>query len=157
MAPGAALPEMPQFLKRKDFAAGLLLAAFGLAGLALGTDLPLGTARRMGPGYVPFGLSILLVVIGGAIAAAAFVTEGETVERLRLRPLLGVLAGGVAFALLIDTGGILLATAGAVGGAALADRTTRWGEAAILTVAVAAFSAIVFVELLALPIPLWFR
>ena len=67
------------------------------------------------------------------------------------------LTGGVSFALLIDTGGILLATAWAVGGATLAARNTSWGEAAILTVAVSAFSAIVFVELLALPIPLWFR
>lgn len=148
---------MPQFLKRKDFAAGLLLAAFGIAGLVLGSDLPLGTARRMGPGYVPFGLSILLLLMGGVIAAAAFVGTGEEIEPPRLRPLVGIVAGGIAFAMLVDSGGILLATAGAIAGGAIADRTTRWGEAVILAVACAIFSAVVFVELLAVPIPLWFR
>ncbi len=148
---------MPEFLKRKDFAGGMLLALFGIAGLALGTDLPLGVARRMGPGYVPFGLSMLLLLIGGVIAAGGVLRPGETVEPMRLRPLAGVLAGIICFALLIDTGGILLATAGAVGGAALADHNTKWGQAVILTVLAAIFSAIVFVELLSLPIPLWFR
>lgn len=148
---------MPQFLKRKDFAAGLLLMAFGAAGLALGGDLAMGTARRMGPGYVPFGLSLLLLLLGGAVAAGAWISEGEFLERFRLRPLVGVLIGGVLFAVLIDSGGILLASAGAVLGGALADRTTRWTEAAILAAACAIFSAVVFVELLALPIPLWFR
>ena len=148
---------MPQFLKRKDFAAGLLLMAFGAGGLALGGDLAMGTARRMGPGYVPFGLSLLLLLVGGAVAAGAWVREGEFLERVRLRPLAGVLIGGVLFAMLIDSGGILLASAGAVLGGALADRTTRWSEAAILAAACALFAAVVFVELLALPIPLWFR
>ncbi len=157
MTPGAALPEMPPFLTRKDFAAGLLLTAFGVAALVLGGDLPLGSARRMGPGYVPFGLAILLIAIGAVIAATSLVAGGETIERPRARPLVGVLAGGVAFALLVGTGGILLATAGAILGGAVADRSTRWGEAAILAVACAAFSAVVFVELLAVPMPLWFR
>ena len=148
---------MPLFLKRKDFAAGLLLVAFGVAGLVIGAELPVGVARRMGPGFVPFGLSLLLILFGVAIAAGALFHAGETVERIRIRPLAGVLAGGIAFALLIGTGGILLATAGAIAGAAAADSNTRWGQAAILTVAAAAFSAILFVELLRLPIPLWFR
>jgi hypothetical protein len=148
---------LPEFLKRKDFAGGLLIALFGVAGLVLGAGLPLGVARRMGPGYVPFGLSMLLLAMGAAMAIAGIVRAGDTIEPMRLRPFVGVMAGGIAFAMLIDTGGILLATAGAVGGAALADHNTRWGQAVILTVVAAIFSAVVFVELLALPIPLWFR
>ncbi|BBK32300.1 tripartite tricarboxylate transporter TctB family protein [Stella humosa] len=144
-------------LKRKDIAAGLLLAAFGVAGLALGTDLPMGVARRMGPGFVPFGLSMLLILFGGVIALGGILRDGETIERVRLRPLVGVLAGGIAFALLIDTGGILLATFAAVAGAAAADSHTRWLQAAALAVISAIFSAILFVELLQLPIRLWFR
>ena len=75
---------------------------------------------------------------------------------MRLRPFLGVLGGGVAFALVIDRGGILLASAGAILGAAAADRTSRWGEVATLAAVSMALAAIVFVKLLGLNIPLWF-
>ena len=61
---------------------------------------------------------------------------------------------GLAFALLIDRGGILIASVGAILGAALADRTSRWHEVAALAVVAMAFGAIVFVMLLGLNIPL---
>jgi putative tricarboxylic transport membrane protein len=142
---------------RQDVWAGALLAAFGLVGLALLADLPLGTARRMGPGYMPLGLLALLVACGAAIALRGVLRPGPPVEPMRLRPFLGVLAGGAAFALLIEPAGILLASAGAVTGAALADRTSRWIEVAGLMIFATAFCGLVFVKLLGLNIPLWFR
>jgi len=65
-----------------------------------------------------------------------------------------VFGAGLAFALLIDRGGILIASVGAILGAALADRTSRWHEVAALAVVAMAFGAIVFVMLLGLNIPL---
>ena len=148
---------MPQPLKRQDVWAGLLFAAFGVAGLLLGADLPLGTARRMGPGYMPYGLSWLLIAVGALITLRGTLRTRDAVERTRLRPFLGVLAGGIAFALLIQSAGILLASAGAIAGAALADRESRWTEVVLLAVVAMAFCAGVFVYLLGAPIPLWFR
>ena len=82
--------------------------------------------------------------------------DGFTLEeRMRLRPLIGVIGGGLAFALLIDRGGILLASAGAIAGAALADRASRWHEVLGLAALAMAFAAVVFVKLLGLNIPLW--
>jgi len=133
-----------QMLVLRDIWAGALLAAFGVAALVFGADLAMGTARRMGPGYMPYGLAWLLVLCGAAVAP------------MRLRPFLGVLGGGVAFALVIDRGGILLASAGAILGAAAADRTSRWGEVATLAAVSMALAAILFVKLLGLNIPLWF-
>jgi hypothetical protein len=136
--------------------AGLLLSAFGIAGLIFGSDLPMGTARRMGPGYMPYGLAWLLILCGVVVAVRGVATARTGVERIRLRPFVGVLGGGLAFALLIGRGGILLASVGAIVGAAIADRTTRWGEVAVLAVLAMAFCALVFVKLLGLNIPLWF-
>lgn len=137
--------------------AGVLLATFGVVALIFGSDLPMGTARRMGPGYMPFGLAWLLILCGAVVALRGLLTaEPETVERFRLRPFVGVLGGGLAFALLIDRGGILLASSGAIIGAAVADRTSRWGEVAVLAGLAMAFCALVFVKLLGLSIPLWF-
>jgi Tripartite tricarboxylate transporter TctB family len=144
-------------LTLQDLWAGLLLAGFGIAALTFGAELPMGTARRMGPGYMPYGLAWLLILCGMAVALRGVVGGGAAVEGMRLRPFIGVLGGGLAFAFLIDRGGILLASAGAIGGAALADRTSRWGEVAVLAALSMAFCAIVFVKLLGLNIPLWFR
>jgi hypothetical protein len=145
-----------RLLVLQDVWAGGLLAAFGIAALAFGADLPMGTARRMGPGYMPYGLAWLLILCGVAVALRGVVGSAATVGRMRLRPFIGVLGGGLAFALLIDRGGILLASAGAILGAAAADRTSRWGEVAVLAALSMGFCAIVFVRLLGLNIPLWF-
>ena len=148
---------MPQVLRRPDVWAGLLFSAFGVAGLLLGADLPLGTARRMGPGYMPYGLSWLLIAVGALVALRGILGAHDVVERMRLRPFLGVLGGGIAFALLIEPAGILLASAGAIAGAAMADLNSRWVEVVLLAVVAMAFCAGVFVYLLGLPMPLWFR
>src|SRR3712207_3932175 len=148
---------VPEALKRQDVWTGLLFAAFGVAGLVLGADLPLGTARRMGPGYMPYGLSWLLIAVGALVIMRGAFRAQDTVERMRLRPFLGVLTGGIAFALLIEPMGILLVSAGAIAGAAVADRDSRWREVVLLAVIAMAFCAGVFVHLLGLPIPLWPR
>jgi hypothetical protein len=145
-----------RLLALKDVWAGVLLAAFGAAALAFGADLPMGTPRRMGPGYMPYGLAWLLVVCGAVTALrGVLTTSGAAIEKMRLRPFLGVIGGGLAFAFLIGRGGILLASAGAIAGAALADRTSRWREAAALAALAMAFAGVVFVKLLGLNIPLW--
>jgi Tripartite tricarboxylate transporter TctB family len=58
-------------INEKDVAAGLLLILVAAAGLYLNLDHSLGSARRMGPGYMPAlvflllaGLGILVLVIG---------------------------------------------------------------------------------------------
>src|SRR5215212_1832281 len=60
----------------QDLWAGLLLAAFGIAALVFGADLAMGTARRMGPGYMPYGLAWLLVLCGAAVALRGVVGAG---------------------------------------------------------------------------------
>src|SRR5215217_6358007 len=100
IAPEETTHHSPMFMAQ-HFWAGVLLASFGFAGLIFGSDLPIGTARRMGPGYMPYGLAWLLVLCGAVIALRGVVAAGAAVEPMRLRPFLGVLGGGVAFALVI--------------------------------------------------------
>ncbi|MBL0901623.1 MAG: tripartite tricarboxylate transporter TctB family protein, partial [Reyranella sp.] len=54
-------------LLSKDFLSGLMFIAFGLAALYFGQRLALGTPVRMGPGYVPRMLSLILLGLGSAI------------------------------------------------------------------------------------------
>ena len=51
-------------LLTKDFLSGLMFVAFGLAALYFGQHLAVGTPVRMGPGYVPRMLSMILLALG---------------------------------------------------------------------------------------------
>ena len=67
----------------KDFWSGLMFAGFGVLALALGSNLAVGTAIRMGPGYVPRMLSYILIALGIVILVRAVIDPGEPIERLR--------------------------------------------------------------------------
>ena len=54
----------------KDFWAGLLFIGLGILAITVGSRYNLGTAARMGPGYFPRILGILLIVIGAIIHIA---------------------------------------------------------------------------------------
>lgn len=97
---------MSRFLS-KDFLSGLLFIAFGLAALYFGQKLALGTTVRMGPGYVPRMLSIILLSLGGLICVVALVSGGEIVERPKWKPITLVTIGIVCFALLFERAGLL--------------------------------------------------
>ncbi|MBV5331034.1 tripartite tricarboxylate transporter TctB family protein, partial [bacterium] len=63
---------MPLIGNPKDFFAGLLFMAFGLAALVLSGDYTIGTAARMGAGYFPRVLGILLLGMGALLALRGF-------------------------------------------------------------------------------------
>ncbi len=97
---------MTRFLS-KDFLSGLMFIGFGLLALYFGQKLALGTPVRMGPGYVPRMLSLILLGLGGVICVIALVSGGERVERLKWKPLTMVTIGIVCFALLFERAGLL--------------------------------------------------
>jgi hypothetical protein len=90
----------------KDFLSGVLFIAFGLAALWFGRNLAVGTAVRMGPGYVPHMLAYIMLVLGLIIAAVSLYTGGEEIERPKWRPITMVTVGIVVFALLFETTGM---------------------------------------------------
>ena len=77
----------------RDLLAGLLFAAFGVVALVISRAYEIGAASRMGPGYFPRMLGLLLVVLGAALALRGFWPSSEAQPRWRWRPLLVVLAG----------------------------------------------------------------
>src|SRR5690606_1117731 len=89
-----------------DVTACLLIAAFGLAVAAGGLDYQVGTLTRMGPGFFPvmLGLLVFALAVGAAIEAVHADAPGM---RFRLRPLFFVSLGVLAWALLIEDTGII--------------------------------------------------
>ena len=90
----------------KDLWSGLMFAGFGALALYMGSNLAVGTAIRMGPGYVPRMLSYILIALGLVILVRAVLSPGDSIERLYLRPIVMITIGVVAFALLFETAGM---------------------------------------------------
>ena len=94
----------------KDLAAGLLFMTFGALGLWIGRTYEFGSASRMGPGYFPATLSVLLLVVGLITAARALRSSAVAIHWGSPRPIFCVLTGVLAFALLIEPVGFAVAS-----------------------------------------------
>ncbi|QJR19800.1 tripartite tricarboxylate transporter TctB family protein [Pelagibacterium halotolerans] len=135
-----------------DIAAGAAIivacSAFAVGGWIYG----IGTISRMGPGFFPFSAAMIGLVLGGIIVAVALVAPAKETPAVMYRPLLFISAAFVAFAASIDIAGLLPATFFAVALAALADKRTKPWEACGLALSMAAFTWLIFIVLLDLPI-----
>jgi hypothetical protein len=151
----------------QDLASGLLFVGIGLAALAIGWNYPMGTATRMGPGYLPFVLSGLLSVLGLAIIATNLTfmprktrePSGQLSLRREvgaaLRPMLFVSAALVTFAFLLPRMGLVVAVSTLVVLSAFADTRVRPVLTVILAVALSTLAVLIFVRGLGIPIRTW--
>ena len=101
---------MPMSIKQQDFYAGLLFIIIGVTALIVAQDYQVGTARRMGPGYFPTILGVGLALVGVATCIRGLCGGGEEIDSLAIRPMMFVLLSVVAFGVLLERGGLVLAT-----------------------------------------------
>lgn len=142
---------------RADLSAGLLFAAIGAGILWVGADYSLGVPSRIGPGYVPRLLGILLTGLGLFLVARSWWTT-ETIDPvIAWRPLGLVLGAVVAFALVFEASGLVPAILVTVALANYATPENRWTTAVVLGSALAFFAWALFVKGLSLPLPVWTR
>jgi len=139
----------------QDVVAGLMFAAFGVAGLWFGRELPVGAALRMGPGYMPRLLCYGLLLLGVVIAAKGAIVAGERIERWHWRPLVVVSIAVLTFALLLEPAGLVVATAAIVLIGALGGPQFRLFEVLALAAGLAIAAVALFVIALKLPMPIW--
>jgi len=146
---------MAKIPRPKDFYAGLLFVAFGVFALIVARNYPLGTAARMGPGYFPHLLGILLIVLGAALSLTALRGQGPPLPGWKWRPVSIVLLSVVAFGLVLTHAGLVLSTIGLIAVASTASREFRFRESLLSGVLLAALSVGVFVIGLKLQLPIW--
>jgi putative tricarboxylic transport membrane protein len=138
----------------KDFWSGVIFVAVGVAAVVLGRDHPMGTAMRMGPAYFPIVLGLLLALIGLATILRALVRSGPPVEKFTFGKPALVLGSNVLFGLFLRPLGLVVALVALVLVSAYASQRFRWPAALALAAGLAISSAIAFVRLLGLPIPI---
>jgi hypothetical protein len=138
----------------KEFWSGCLFAGFGLAAIVIGASYPVGTAARMGPGYFPRGLGMILIVMGLVLLLKSFRKAGGPVGMKDLRPLLIVLGSVVLFGLTVVPLGLVLSTILLIVVASTASHEFRWKEATIASVLLAGFVVVAFGYGLKLQLPI---
>jgi Tripartite tricarboxylate transporter TctB family len=139
----------------KDFFAGLLFIAFGIAAIAIGSHYALGTAARMGPGYFPRILGMLLIALGLALALRALRLNGPPLPGWKWRPVLIVLASVAIFGMIVNHAGVVASTVLLIVAASAASHEFRFRESLIAGIALAALAVGIFVIGLKLQLPIW--
>jgi hypothetical protein len=139
----------------KDLVAGLLFIATGIASIAIATNYTLGTAARMGPGYFPRILGILMIVLGGILAVRSLRVSGSPLPGWKWRPVLVALGSVVMFGLIVNHAGLVVSTILLIVLASAASHEFRPREAVISGIVLAALAVGVFVIGLKLQIGIW--
>jgi len=139
----------------KDFWAGVLFILVGAAAIVLGSRYNLGTAARMGPGYFPRILGMLLILLGGILALRALRLQGAPIPAFKWRPTLVVLGSVVIFGLIVTTVGMAISVVILIVLSSAASPEFRPKEAVIAGLLLAALAVGVFVIGLKLQVPIW--
>lgn len=139
---------------RAELASGLLVTALGLLGLAASWELERGALRQMGPGYLPAAVSWLIIAGGLVMTAIAMLKPGKALPDFQFRPVAVISVGLALFGLTIDSLGIIVAIVLLIVVCGFASPITRFWETLLLAVCLALASALIFVQLLGLAIPI---
>lgn len=141
---------------QKDFWSGLMFIVVGL-GFALGAqEYSFGTSARPGPAYFPFGLGILLALLGAGVLFGALTVEtedGDPIGRFAFKPLLIIMGSVVLFGFLLPRLGLLVSLPILIVTASLAGDEFHWKDALISVLVLTIGSWLIFIKGLNLVIP----
>jgi hypothetical protein len=139
----------------KDILAGAVIIALGLA-FALGAlDYEIGDPLRMGPGYMPLALGVIVIGLGIGIVIKGFLAgEDEAIGGVDWRAIVLLTAALLFFGLTVRGLGVALALLGATLLASLARSRTSLTEVVATSVGLTVLSVVLFVFVLQLRVPL---
>ena len=151
---------------QKDFFSGLVFMAVGGAFAWGATSYTIGTGARMGPGYFPLMLGVLLTILGAVVAFKALVIEtedGQKIGKWIWRPVGYIVAANLAFGVLLGglpaihlpAMGMVIAIVALTLIAAKAGTEFILKEILILSLILVVGSYVTFILLLKLQIQVW--
>ena len=152
--------KLSQF--KKDYYAGALMVLIGVSACAASVPYRIESLARMGPGYFPFAIGVLMAITGLLIAisargqdAPAEPMPGHLHGMPDLRGAFCIILSILAFIGFGQYLGLIPATFAIVFISAMGDRSNTVVRSAILAVAMSAIAAVVFWWALQLQFPLF--
>lgn len=142
----------------RDFWSGVMFLAVGI-GFAWGaTNYNFGNSARPGPGYFPFGLGVLLALLGAIVLFKALTIEtedGEKVGHFAWKPLIVVLAAVGIFGAVLPRLGLVISLPLLVILSSWASDEFSLKSSVLNAVVLTVMSWVIFVKGLSLTIPVW--
>jgi hypothetical protein len=151
----------------RDAAAGAAFILIGVSFAVGAFSYSFGNAARPGPGYFPFGLGVLLAILGFRVFLSGLrfsrwknslgqaAEPVDRIDRWAVRPLFWVHIGLLVFGLLLPHLGMLICLPLLILIASKASENFNWREAALNAAVVTFISWLIFVKVLKLQIPIW--
>lgn len=151
---------------QKDFFSGLMFMGVGVAFAWGATTYNVGQGARMGPGYFPLMLGILMAVLGAGVTFKALVVEtegGDKIGKWAWKPLTYIILANLVFGVLlaglpslgVPAMGMIAAIYALTFIASMAEDGWKVKNTLILATILAAGSYLAFVVLLKLQFPVW--
>jgi hypothetical protein len=151
---------------QKDFYSGLVYTLVGASFAYGATSYNIGTGARMGPGYFPLLLGVILAIIGAIILFKSLVVEtptGDEVGSWAWKPLVFIIAGNLLFGILLGglpsiklpAMGLIAAIYGTTLVVSMAGDQFKLKEVLILGTVLSVMSYLAFILLLKLQFPVW--
>lgn len=151
---------------QRDFVTGVLFSAFGIAFAWGATTYNVGTGARMGPGYFPLMVGVLIAILGVAITIQSLIVkteDGEPIGRIAWRPLIFIIGANLVFGVLLvgvrawglPGMGLIVAIYALTFIASLAGDQFRFKEVFVLATILAIGSYVAFELALKLNFPIW--
>jgi hypothetical protein len=149
----SAVKELPimQLRNKQDFWSGVMFILLGLGFAWKATSYSMGTAARMGPGYFPHWLGIIMAILGAVVLLGSLRPKAEKTEvaHFDFKILAIIISAIVLFGLLLRPMGLIFAVS------SFASHEHSWK----VTIANAAFLTLLcwlsFVKGLKLVFPIW--
>jgi hypothetical protein len=147
------------FKLKRDYYAGGLMLLLGVGAAVTGSGYRMGSLAKMGPGFLPVVLGVVLAFLGILIAGTALgSSEPDDSKFLPENPQwfgwLCILSGPVLFIILGTYGGMIPAIFACVFVCALGDKTATYKSSAVLAGGITVFGVVLFHYLLGIPFPL---
>ena len=143
---------------QRDFFSGLLLIFVGAAFAIGATHYNFGAAVRPGPGYFPFGLGIILTLLGIIVFITSFVrrcTDGDPIGPIPWRPLIFVVGAILFFAIALPRLGFVITFPLMIVLTSFATTEFTWKGALLTALVLTTASYLIFIVGLQLNIPVW--
>ncbi|HAT39608.1 tripartite tricarboxylate transporter TctB family protein [Polynucleobacter necessarius] len=141
---------------QRDFGAGVMYIVIGAFFAIVATQYPMGTAAKMGPGYFPFYLGILMFLLGVLVTMKAFGAKAAiaSIPKFNWRIMAQITGAVVLYGLLLPHLGFLIAVVVLVFVAASTSKEFTWKGTLINAAFLVTFTYSVFALGLKLQFPL---
>jgi len=141
---------------QRDFGAGIMYMVIGLFFAIIARQYQYGTAAKMGPGYFPFWLGVVMTLIGLLVLVKSMGAKAaiESIPKFHWRIIAQITVAVILYGLLLPRLGFLIAVVVLVFVAASASREFTWKGTLINAAFLVTFTYSVFVVGLKLQFPL---